>query len=264
MKTCIKERPIAFSADMVRALLQGWKTQTSRTRGLERFNGWPDWKIPLGEDAWELCHFTKEEPGIWRAIFQDPRGECPPGLDPVVKCPYGKPGERLWVREPWKIGLFLPWGGFEVEYLSDGARKVCEPGGGRCAAWLDRLKEQCLEDCRKAGVKPWLDRSVLRRRQTMFLLRCASRILLEITDIEVRKLQSITEEEAMAEGIESIFYDEETSSTGWKNYLDPESMCIRARDSFFTLWDRLHDGGEADPWVWMIKFKVLEVKGIIK
>lgn len=98
----------------------------------------------------------------------------------------------------------------------------------------------------------------------MFLPRCASRILLEITDIEIRKLQSITEEEAMAEGIESIFYDEETSSTGWKNYLDPESMCIRVRDSFFTLWDRLHDGGEADPWVWMIKFKVLEVKGIIK
>lgn len=92
------------------------------------------------------------------------------------------------------------------------------------------------------------------------------RLLLEITDIEVRKLQSITEEEAMAEGIETIFYDEETSSTGWKNYLDPESMCIRARDSFFTLWDRLHGAGEAetDPWVWMIKFKVLKVKGTIK
>lgn len=143
MKTYIKERPIPFSADMVRALLQGWKTQTSRTRGLERFNGWPDWKIPLGEDAWELCHFTEEEPGIWRAVFQDPRGECPPGLDPIVKCPYGKPGERLWVREPWKVGLFLP--------------------------------------------------------------RCASRILLEITDIEVRKLKSITAEEARAEGIEAIF-----------------------------------------------------------
>ena len=64
MKTYIKERPIPFSADMVRALLQGWKTQTSRTRGLERFNGWPDWKIPLWEDAWELCHFTEEEPGM--------------------------------------------------------------------------------------------------------------------------------------------------------------------------------------------------------
>ena len=201
MKTHIKERPIPFSADMVRALLQGWKTQTSRTRGLERFNGWPDRKIPLGEDAWELCHFTKEEPGIWRAIFQDPRGECPPGLDPVVKCPYGKPGERLCVRDPF-FNVYDDW----------------------------------------------------------------FRLLLEITDIEARKLQSITEEEAMAEGIESIFYDEETSSTGWKNYLDPESMCIRARDSFFTLWDRLHGAGEAetDPWVWMIKFKVLIVKGTIK
>lgn len=151
MKTCIKERPIAFSADMVRALLQGWKTQTSRTRGLERFNGWPDWKIPLGEDVWELCHFTKEEPGIWRAVFQDPRGECPPGLDPVVKCPYGKPGERLWVREPWKVGLFLPWVGFEVEYLADGARKVCAPGGGRCAAWLDRLKNNAWKTAGKRG-----------------------------------------------------------------------------------------------------------------
>lgn len=201
MKTHIKERPIVFSADMVRALLQGWKTQTSRTRGLERFNGWPDWKIPLGEDAWELCHFIKEEPGIWRAIFQDPLGECPPGLDPVVKCPYGKPGERLCVRDPF-FNVYDDW----------------------------------------------------------------FRLLLEITDIEVRKLQSITEEEAMAEGIETIFYDEETSSTGWKNYLDPESMCIRARDSFFTLWDRLHGAGEAetDPWVWMIKFKVLKVKGTIK
>lgn len=201
MKTHIKERPIPFSADMVRALLQGWKTQTSRTRGLERFNGWPNWKIPLGEDAWKLCHFTEEEPGIWRAVFQDPRGECPPGLDPVVKCPYGKPGERLCVRDPF-FNVYDDW----------------------------------------------------------------FRLLLEITDIEVRKLQSITEEEAMAEGIESIFYDEETSSTGWKNYLDPESMCIRARDSFFTLWDRLHGAGEAetDPWVWMIKFKVLKVKGTIK
>ena len=52
MKTLVKERPIPFSPDMVLALLRGWKTQTSRTRGLERFNGLPDWRIPLDEDAW--------------------------------------------------------------------------------------------------------------------------------------------------------------------------------------------------------------------
>lgn len=259
MKTIIKERPIPFSVDMVLAVLAGRKTQTSRTRGLERFNGWPDWKIPLGEDAWELCHFTEEEPGIWRAVFLDPRGECPPGLDPVVKCPYGKTGDRLWVREPWKVGLFLPFGGLQVEYLADGFRRICQDFSPSIEA---RLKKQSLEDVRKAGVKPWLDRSVLRRRQAMFLPRCASRILLEITDIKLKRLKSIDWREAEAEGIEPIFYDEETSVTGWKNYLDPERMCVRARDSFFTLWDRINGAGaaEKDPWVWMIKFKVLEIK----
>lgn len=259
MKSLVKERPLPFSVDMVLAVLDGRKTQTSRTRGLERFNGWPDWKIPLGEDAWELCHFTEEEPGIWRAVFLDPRGECPPGLDPVVKCPYGKTGDRLWVREPWKVGLFLPFGGIEVEYLADGSGRICRTFPPPMAA---RLKEQSLEDCRKAGVKPWLDRSVLRRRQAMFLPRCASRILLEITDIKLKRLKSIDWREAEAEGIEPIFYDEETSVTGWKNYLDPERMCVRARDSFFTLWDHINGAGAAEknPWVWMIKFKVLEVK----
>ena len=127
--------------------------------------------------------FYKRRTGIWRAISRI-RAGTPARAGSVVKCPW-EPGERLWVREPWKISLFLPWEAL-VEYLSDGARKVCEPGGeSQPPGWIVR-KEQCLEDCRKAGVKPWLDRSVLRRRQTMFLPRCASRILLEITDIEVR------------------------------------------------------------------------------
>lgn len=259
MKTLIKERPIPFSPDMVLALLRGWKTQTSRTRGLERFNGWPDWRIPLEEDAWEIHHFTEENPGIWRAVFWDKRGECPPGLDPVVKCPYGNPGDRLWVREPWKVGLFLPFGGIQVEYLADGFRRICRDFPPHIAK---RLKEQSLEDYQKAGVEPWLDRSVLRRRAAMFMPRAASRILLEITEIKLKRLREITWMEAEAEGIEQIFYDEETSATGWKNYQDPKRMCCRARDSFFSLWDRINGAGAAenDPWVWIIKFKALEIE----
>lgn len=62
--------------------------------------------------------------------------------------------------------------------------------------------------------------------------RATSRILLEITDIELKRLREITWQEAEAEGIEQIFYDEETSVSGWRNYLDPEGMCCRSRDSF--------------------------------
>ena len=262
MKPHIKERPIPFSPDMVLALLRGWKTQTCRPRGLERFNGWPDWRIPLHEDAWKICYFTEEDPGIWRAVFLDKRGDCPPGLNPVVKCPCGKTGDRLWVREPWKVGLFPPFGGFEVEYLADGMRRVCFPACAPAPAWLGRLKEQSLEDYQKTGMEPWADRSVLRRRAAMFMPRAASRILLEITDIELKQLRAITTTEAIAEGIEEIFYDEYTSATGWKNYLSPDGMCCRARDSFFTWWDRINGAGAAenDPWVWMIKFKVLEIE----
>lgn len=259
METRIKEHPVPFSPDMVLAILRGWKTQTSSTRGLERFNNLPNWPIGPGGDEWGICYFTEEEPGHWLAISNDETGEFPGGFDPWVKCPYGKTGERLWVREPWKVGMFLMFGGVEVEYLTDGARQICFPECAPAPAWLDRLKEQSLEDFRKAGVKPWLDRSALRRRPAMFMPRVASRILLEIADIKIKSLKSITREEAIAEGIDQIFYDEETFVTGWKNYLDPERMCCRARDSFFTLWDRINGAGasEKDPWVWMIKFKVI-------
>lgn len=76
--------------------------------------------------------------------------------------------------------------------------------------------------------------------------RATSRILLEITDIELKRLREITWQEAEAEGIEQIFYDEETSVSGWRNYLDPEGMCCRSRDSFFTLWDSINGAGAAE------------------
>lgn len=259
MKTLIKERPLAFSPDMVLATLRGWKTQTSRTRGLERFNNLPDWPVGPYGATWEICYFVEEEPGHWLAISNAENGEFPGDFDPWVKCPYGKTGERLWVREPWKVGLFQPFGGVQVEYLADSSRRICLNLPARIAC---RLREQSLEDYQKAGADPWTDRSVLRRRQSMFMPRAASRILLKITEINLKCLKSITNTEAIAEGIEEIFYDEETSVTGWKNYLDPEGMCCRARDSFFTLWDSINGAGasEKDPWVWMIKFKVLEIE----
>lgn len=267
MKTLIKERPLPFSPDMVLATLRGWKTQTSRTLGLERFNNPPEWPVGPHGDTWEICYFLEEKPGRWLAISNDETGEFPGDFDPWVKCPYGKTGDRLWVREPWKVGAWQwcePY--IAVDYISDGyIRKEWLPVSYDVHT---RLVRQSMQDFDKSGVrssklKYWEPgEAPTRVRQAMFMPRTVSRILLEITDIKIKRLKRITWREAEAEGIEQIFYDEETSVTGWKNYLDPERMCCQARDSFFTLWDCINGAGasEKDPWVWMIKFKVLEIK----
>lgn len=262
MKKIIKERPISFSVDMVLALLAGWKTQTSRTRGLERFNGWPDWRIPLEGDAWEIIRFEEKDSGRWLAIFNHGPGEFPDGVNPWVKCPWGVKGDRLWVREPWKVGDFAQDPDrVRVHYMATKSTALeCAP---LPESILTRLIKQSIEDCQKTGIPSWMeDSNTFRPRRAMFMPRAASRILLEITDVQLKRLKKIEWYEAEAEGIEQTFYNEETSLSGWRNYLDPEMECIRSKDSFFTLWDHIYGAGAAEksPWVWMIQFKVLEIK----
>lgn len=102
MNNNVKEWPILFSEDMIRALLQEYsmpgqyKNQTRRTRGLNRFNNFPE---HLKERGWEIQEFIETEPGLWLAVSKDDEGDFPDDFNPWVRCPYGKAGDRLWVRE---------------------------------------------------------------------------------------------------------------------------------------------------------------------
>ena len=139
------ERPILFSGPMVRAIKERHKTQTRRVVR------WPKWADPERDeaalrDAAGVAYYTD---GVPRKVF------C---------CPWGRQGDRLWVRETWKDN---------------------EPPNG----WLYRATDELLVH---RDERPW--------RPSIFMPRRASRLTLSITDVQVERLHDISDEDAKAEG----------------------------------------------------------------
>lgn len=156
----MKERPIIFSAPMVRALLDGRKTQTRRIV-----------KSQYDDPAWsvrpcEITRFKGHTHDWWLP------GATVPAV-PIIKCPYGRPGDRLWVKET-----------FAHHVQAVGAKRD-EDGPFVYAADGEFAKQYRLGDKWKSPI---------------FMRRAASRILLEIVAIRVERLQDISEEDAKAEG----------------------------------------------------------------
>lgn len=191
----MRERPILFSAPMVRALLAGTKTQTRRV------------VKPCKDHFWG-CELAPHELA----------GEANGG--DYDNCPYGVPGDRLWVRETFaKIdGQTQPW--IETDY-----RATYTHG--------DRLGDTL-------GVKK-------RWTPSIHMPRAASRILLEITGVRVEKLQDISEADAWAEGCSADADGGQRSAAA----ADPT-----ARDWYADLWEQINGTGawDANPWVWVIEF----------
>jgi hypothetical protein len=174
----MKERPILFGGPMVRAILDGSKTQTRR-----------------------VAKEFDEMPNLDGILQRFPRQNG---------CPYGTPGDRLWVRETW----------------------AHERDGTGCPDDTGVLY--------RATDPGWDDEGTgLRWRPSIFMPRIASRILLEITDVRVQRLQEISEEDARAEGCEPF-------------------AC--PRDRFQGLWDTIHGSGawHANPWAWAITFRRIQ------
>lgn len=230
------ERPILFNASMVRAILSGQKTQTRRILK-------PQPQMVQGKRIapWEGDGVT-----LMRLLEQTGK-----------RCPYGQPGDRLWVRETWRIGSW--WDddrSFWLDYC-DGPRKErleCPD-----ADMAERLIRQTGEDLRKRNVQPtngtmyeWAPgESPLRWRPGIHMPRWASRITLEITGVRLERLRSISEADAVAEGVAK--HDDGKFS----NYLSKSGFTFNAVSSFRSLWESINgpDSWTQNPWVWALDFK---------
>ncbi|WLH76894.1 hypothetical protein PSH81_14115 [Pseudomonas sp. FP2335] len=213
-----KERPILFSAPMVRAILEGRKTVTRRAvKGFQIPT--EDTAIPVG-DRQRWSAIGQRDPRYGFCVFGSTEAECAKELEEYAPCPYGKPGDRLWVREAWA----------EISVAQ-------APG----ESWV--VYREC--DNRTDYGGPWKPSIHMRRRD--------SRILLEITDVRVERLQDISEEQAKAEGVR--LYTDHAELGDWWHVEGIETYSADPRKSFELLWSSVGGDWQANPWVWVVEFK---------
>ncbi|HDU4901972.1 TPA: hypothetical protein RFU16_003376 [Klebsiella quasipneumoniae subsp. similipneumoniae] len=220
----MKERGMIFNSEMVRAILDGRKTQTRRIMA------------PQPADDIERCIFPNPEAIGWKSSLRHKHGSTTAHF-----CHYGKPGDRIWVRETFQGPLF--------DYdLMDSYCKDPTPFEKPefCVYKADGVPAPEFYDADDELHCCW--------RPSIHMPRWASRILLEITDVRVERLNAISQEDAQAEGMEL---------TGWRpTYSDPDSggEVMTPYDNFAELWSSIYgdESWKANPWVWVISFKRVE------
>jgi hypothetical protein len=222
----MKERGMIFNGEMVRAILDGRKTQTRRsikwkqTRFTEIGEREDGSKWPWSEDAEHACD-------LWHP------------------CPFGAVGDRIWVRETWA-------------------------DAGASAPDLKLYRANYPEHVPSIyeNVPP---AKKIRWTPSIHMPRTASRILLEITDVRVERLNAISEEDAQREGVHTEVWDQTVVARNYAardeffqfwsedmpHYVEMNQLY---RSSFRSLWESIY-GAEnwlANPWVWVIEFKRVE------
>ena len=244
----MKERPIIMGAESVRAIHEGRKTQTRRVVDPHKYNI-AGWDMPRTKEDMEAGYpFAENADGDFASV--------------VDWCPYGRVGDRLWVRETWGV----------VSHTFDENENIFDWKPNRPATPIQELKFgtryydgyviyeadggfewNAGDDCSIETKSDW--------KSSMFMPRLASRITLEITDIRVERVQDITKEDAKAEGISRDFAYE---CNGWvPSYTDPDSGGYADYIAAYrTLWDSLNAKRgypwESNPWVWVVSFKVVQ------
>ena len=212
----MKERGMIFNAEMVRAILDGRKTQTRRIMKCQPV---------LNGNFYEVfgAAWTKGMTSV----------PAVPGHSLSTNCPFGTVGDRIWVRETW-----------------------AEAGAGAPELQLYRANYPEHVPPHYENLPPAEE---IRWTPSIHMPRWASRILLEITDVRVERLNSISEEDCWAEGIEAVdglFENAEIIDMALKI-----GCCVEdSKPMFALLWESIYgdDSWQANPWVWVIKFKRIE------
>lgn len=217
----MKERPILFSGPMVRAILDGRKTQTRRVVTPSRY----------------MLRYTEERHGGFSSLAQANEAAASAARSHLAmgnteRLPYGHPGDRLYVRETHAL---VPRTAYAQ---SDGVQQTLNPLDNHDAAIYREGWE------RSQGGLRW--------RPSIHMPRWASRITLEVTAVRVERVQEITAADCIAEGIPSRGVDRDGACI---------ASAIMYIGDYETLWNRLNAkrgyGWDVNPWVWVIEFKRL-------
>jgi hypothetical protein len=217
----MKERPILFSAPMVRAILEGRKTMTRRII-----------KDPICTNR----EIYGEDGGLtWYGNF---------GLR--KPCKFGAVGDRLWVKETWCPGY-----DHDPDDLSGDPKVSVIYNADQQTKYITAPSYELADDWSRNYSEDGDDNWKL--KPSIFMPRWASRIMLEIVSVRVERLQDITEEDAKAEGV----IHDDCSTVLWKNYTNKMSSYDTARSSYASLWEKINGDGswDSNPWVWVIEFK---------
>lgn len=210
-----RQHPILFNEAMVRATIREIDPKTQTRRLPTRLIGFGTiTEFGRSDTKGYDWHFRDKEKR-WHDISHQRLLEC---------CPYGKPGDRLWVREAWRQDP----GEQSVDYRADG--KPTSINDDEFARWT------------------W--------KPSIHMRREYSRILLEITGVRVERVQDITQPDAKAEGI--VREKNAEGDYGWIG-LEGAELSNFPRNAFVDLWDSINAargfGWDANPWVWVIEFK---------
>lgn len=202
----MKERPILFSGAMVRAILDGRKTQTRRV----------------------VKNITDEKTGKFNSDVL------------LNTCPYGEPGDLLWVRQSWLHG---------TAPRDNAGGMAGFPDGG-----------YTLHPDEEKGAEGW--GRVWRNRLSIHMPRWACRIVLEVKKVRVERVNDISEEDAICEG--AVFHDFGldryfNKKPGWTMeppHENPDRCLISAKYAFANYWFKINGAKSwaANPWVWVIEF----------
>jgi hypothetical protein len=235
----VKVRPILFNGEMVRAILEGRKTQTRRV-----IKDFPEYHKGTEAPQAKRGEPPRHPSSYFDCYCNKPRTEANPrGMSDRwcwwdeydrmgngwLKCPFGVPGDRLWVRETW----------------GDGEENNCEPGVYYRAtdpAW----------DKEETGFR-W--------KPSIHMPRWASRISLEVTGVRVERLNDISEADAEAEGASKVLWFCPAGKPECRMNLGKDVFDISYINGFANVWESINGPGSwaENPWVWVLEFKRIEV-----
>lgn len=261
----MKERPILFNGEMVRAVLEGRKTQTRRILKPKQIPVLLEEPFDITSD--EKARYMSEVQGgrYGFAAFGETEKKCLEHLVQCGGCPYGGIRNELWVKEShYLYGYWVTNGETKTGKQKNSFAYQKEMG----VRFPDNPPENIFT--RKEGQRGrgWF------KRNSLFMPRWASRTQLKITNVRVERVQDISDKDAKSEGASCVvWYQPEGKPEGESQNLSEQAhdlvhpshgkkYGISYRNGFATLWDSINNksgyGWEINPWVWVVDFEGLK------